>query len=86
MKELKLKYPISMGDQKIDKLTFGRLTGAHLKDLKGEPTFGDICRLGCLLAGQDPLFFELMDATDCIALAEVVANFLGSSRKIGGTA
>jgi hypothetical protein len=78
-----LKFPVTALGQEWTRIELSRPKGKHLKAISVPPTMTDILSIASKTSGVHPTVFDEMDATDCIAVGEIVAGFLASGQGTG---
>ncbi len=78
----KLKYPTEWGQQTIESLEFKRPKGRDIRHLTKDVSTGTLMDLAQKVVVEDvtPKFFDDLDSVDCLAICEVVGDFLGGGQ------
>lgn len=90
METVTLQYPFEWADDKgqkslIEKINLNRPKGKHIKNIGKDAGMKDIMAIASKVSGFTPAFFDEMDASDLMRVAEVVGDFLDSGPKTGKT-
>jgi len=80
----KLKEPFECKGQQYESLTFKPLKGKHIKFLGQDPKLADVLKIAAKVSGVPDFVFDDMAAKDCIAIGELIGDFLTDGREIGG--
>ena len=78
-----LDYPIKYGEETVREVGLKRPKAKHLKNIVGKTEPEQAFNLAVKLSGRPPSFFDEMDGSDFIKVAEVIGDFLGNGRKVG---
>lgn len=81
--EVKLKYPITMGDTTIESVVVRRITQSMIEEAEDGAGKNKQKQMRVLVqksTGLTPRVVQEMDAEDFNAICEVVANFMGASQ------
>lgn len=88
---LKLKYPFewatgdSAGKQEVTEVGFRRPKGKDIKGMGKEVSLSDLLNIAAKISEFTPRFFDEMDAVDCMAVSEVIGDFLDDGPSTGKT-
>lgn len=80
---IKLSVPIQFGSEEIKVLEVKRPKARHFRDMKENPTFGDILDLLADLSDQPSSVLDELDPADFDKIEEVFGRFFPNSRKTG---
>ena len=81
----KLDYPMEYGEELIEKIEFKRLKLKHVKGLGREVSVETLMKLAGKSSGRPPSFFDELDASDGMAIGEIMGSFLENSQTTGKT-
>ena len=81
-----LKYPVTVGTEKITELTLRRPTVKELRQSGGGNALAASFELVARLADVPLSTIDQLDGADGVAVLEIVEDFLPSSRKTGSAA
>jgi len=80
----KLKEPIELDGEKIERLELQHPRGKHIKNIDtNNLTIGVIMVLAAKISGHRPKLFDEMIAADVMAIAGIVGDFLGDGQETG---
>lgn len=86
-KIVKLKHPVTFGEEVIEELKFRR---GKLGDIKGmklgsEVAANDLCLIAARMAGQPPKVIEMLDVEDGGEVLSIALDFYGRCLGAGKT-
>lgn len=87
--EVKLKYPVKWGEEKVQSLSLRPLMAKDLMDFKinttGEMSFGQLLEIAGRLCDHEGgmSLIKVLHGTDAMAVASKVGDFLGESQETG---
>lgn len=85
MKTYELKYPVTWDGKVVESIELARPKMKQVKRLNGDPTLQDLMNIAASVSGLVPPFFDELDASDGLAIVDIINGFLLSSRETGKT-